>query len=304
MNLKETIRQVSSQHIKNYFLFGQCLTAVGWVNGTVPEEPENKNLIELPMSDVMNGGIVVGSALVGKRPIYIIRYQGFNWFNAPMILNYAAKCKELWNYSCPIFIRSLAMEGGVGPVASASHHGIYNRMPGIKIAAPITPNEWINVYNDFMNDDIPYYINEHRQTYNIDYEINDIIENNAEVTIFAISINRINAIEAIKILNKENIKINLINIVYVKPFNITKKIIKLLNNSKYGLIIDNDYANGVAKNIANELMLASNTKIYSLTLNNRTCGFSPETDNLPPSIENIVNYIKNNKKNNEKFNCI
>ena len=34
---------------------------------------------------------------------------------------------------CPIFIRGIAMEGSIGPVAGSSQHSIYFKMPGIKI---------------------------------------------------------------------------------------------------------------------------------------------------------------------------
>ena len=68
--LKETIKNITRLHLsKGNSLFGQCITAVGWVGGTIPEDGEN--LVELPMADVMNGGVVVGSALAGKRPIYV-----------------------------------------------------------------------------------------------------------------------------------------------------------------------------------------------------------------------------------------
>ena len=129
---------------------GQCLTAVGWVGGTLPELYEKDGMIELSMADVAGGGIAVGAALVGKRPIYVIRYQGFNWYNAPMILNYACKSKELWNVPCPVFVRSIAMEGKIGPVAGSSHHSLYHRMPGIKIASPMTPKEYKKIYENFM----------------------------------------------------------------------------------------------------------------------------------------------------------
>ena len=66
--------------------FGQCLTAVGWVGGTLPELYEKDGMIELSTADVSNGGIVVGAGLMKKRPIYIIRYQGYNWFNCTFII--------------------------------------------------------------------------------------------------------------------------------------------------------------------------------------------------------------------------
>ena len=97
--------------------------------------------------------------------MYIIRYQGFNWFNAPIIVNYACKSKEIWNVPCPLFIRSIAMEGAIGPVAGSSHHSIYYRMPGIRIRSPMTPEEYISCYDDFMKSDDVYYVSEHSGAY-------------------------------------------------------------------------------------------------------------------------------------------
>ena len=123
----ETIKDIIRDHLKKKKgkVFGQCLTAVGWVGGTLPKLFEKDGMIELSMADVAGGGIVVGSALMNEKPIYVIRYQGFNWYNAPMIVNYAAKSKELWNTPCPIFVRGIGMEGAIGPVAGSSHHSLY-----------------------------------------------------------------------------------------------------------------------------------------------------------------------------------
>ena len=121
--LREIIKDTVYYHLKkkNGLVFGQCLTAVGWVGGTLPHLKEKDGMIDLSMADVANGGIVAGAGLSGRRPIYVIRYQGFNWFNAPIILNYSCKSKEIWNTPCPIFIRGIAMEGSIGPVAGSSH---------------------------------------------------------------------------------------------------------------------------------------------------------------------------------------
>jgi hypothetical protein len=194
--LRDTIKEITIKHLDaGNELFGQCLSAVGWVGGTVPE---HKNLVELSMADVMAGGIVVGSSLVGKRPIYVVRYQGFQWFNAPIICNYAGKSKELWDIGCPIFIRSIAMEGGIGPVAGSSHHGIYNRMPGIKICCPMTPEEYRIAYENFMSEDLPLYVSEHRKSYDNTEELKDIYYGNADFILFPFSVTRFEAIKASK----------------------------------------------------------------------------------------------------------
>ena len=67
-----------------------------------------------------------------------------------------------------------------------------------------------------------------------------------------------------------------------------------LNNSKHGgLVLDTDFENGYSKCIAYELTHATDKKVRVLGLEERTAGFAPHLDNLPPSPEKIVNFVKN-----------
>ena len=56
----ETIKELTKDHInkRNGKVIGQCLTAVGWVQNTVP--PQKKGIIELPMTDLAGAGFAVG----------------------------------------------------------------------------------------------------------------------------------------------------------------------------------------------------------------------------------------------------
>jgi acetoin:2,6-dichlorophenolindophenol oxidoreductase subunit beta len=291
--LRDTIKETTRLHLsRGYLAFGQCLTAVGWVNGTVPELTEAEGLIELPMADVMGGGVVVGAALMGRKPIYIVRYQGFQWFNSPIIANYAGKSKDLWDQPCPIFIRSLAMEGGIGPVAGSSHHGIYNRMPGVNIVSPMTPNEYISIYDSFMNNDEPYYVSEHRKSYDVINDFDDYYNEHADISIFTFSITRLEMKRLQQILLDRGVAANIFHQLWMKPFKMNNKQIECLDHSTYGgLILDDDYANGLAKTVACDLMLASNSKVRTLCIEEKTAGFPPHKDNFPPSSEKIADYI-------------
>ena len=64
--VKETIKEIIKSHLlkKRGKVFGQCLTAVGWVGGTLPEMYEKDGMIELSMADVAGGGIVAGLSLI------------------------------------------------------------------------------------------------------------------------------------------------------------------------------------------------------------------------------------------------
>jgi pyruvate dehydrogenase E1 component beta subunit len=289
--VRDTIKEITRKHLTEGKgkCYGQCLTAVGWVGGTLPELYEKEGMIELSMADVAGGAIVTGAALAGDRSIYVVRYQGFQWYNAVSIVNYAAKSKEIWNRPCPVFVRSIAMEGGIGPVAGSSHHSLVHRMPGIKVVAPMTPGEYQNVYDSYMIDDDPYYVSEHRKSYDNTEEFENIVHPQADFTIFPISITRLEMNKLVQLAEKEGIKLNIIHQLWLRPFNIPFSWKLALDNSKYGgLVTDDDYVEGVASSIANELNLVTGKKVYTLGLEPRTAGFYSHVDNLPPTAEKIL----------------
>ena len=301
--VRETIKETSRNHIKknNSLIFGQCLSAVGWVGGTVPELTEKEGLVELSMADVANGGIVAGAGLSNRRPIYVIRYQGFNWFNASIILNYACKSKEIWNVPCPIFIRGIAMEGSIGPVAGSSQHSIYYKMPGIKIISPMTPKEYLIAYNDFMKNDEVMYVSEHRGSYTNTKELDDYLDGDLDLILFPISITRFEAHKAKIELEKEGYKIGIANILWIKPFSIKKDWEQAVLKSKFGgIVLDDDYTDGVASNLAYQLIKKTKKNFEVMGLKNRSAGFSKTTDNLPPSCKEIIIKCKELINKNEK----
>ncbi len=293
--VREIIKETIFRHLKeqNGLVFGQCLSAVGWVGGTIPELTEKDGIVELSMADVSNGGIVTGAGLSKRRPIYVIRYQGFNWFNASIILNYACKSKELWDVPCPIFIRGIAMEGSIGPVAGSSHHSIYYRMPGIKIISPMTPKEYLLAYDYFMKNEDVLYVSEHRGSYDNKEELPDFISDNLDLILFPISITRFEAKKAKIELEKQGFKIGIANVLWIKPFKINKDWEKAIINSKFGgIVLDDDYTDGVGSNLAYEIMKKTGKKIETMGLKDRSAGFSKTTDNLPPNCSEIVEKVK------------
>ena len=288
-------KSITRKHLEedNGLLFGQCVTAVGWIGGTVPEMTEDEGIIELSMADVSGAGIVVGVAVVGRKPIYVIRYQGFMWYNSAPLLNYAAKSKDMWNVPCPIFVRSIAMEGGIGPVASGSHHGMVMRMPGMPVCAPMPPGEWKEAWDWFMSHDDPLYVSEHRRSFPIDYEMDHILNTEADIKILAISAARLNASEAIDRLNYEGIVCDLIHLMWLKPFQITEIMINSIKKTGLALVIDSDFEiSSSSRSIAYELMHETSVPVYSLGLEDRTAGFAPHLDNGTPTIEKIHDHIK------------
>jgi len=292
--LKETIKKITYKHLKknNSQVFGQNLTAVGWVAGTLPELYEKDGVVELPMADVAGGGIVTGAALMGRRPIYIIRYQGYNWFNCIFILNYACKSKELWKIPAPIFIRGISSEGSIGPVAGSSHISMFYKMPGIKIFSPMTSKEYENVYKEFMKNNDVFYVSEHRKSYGKSSEFKNIIKKKLDIILMPISITRFAAEEALIKLNKLGLKVGIIHLIKLKPFTLKESWVEAIKSTKHGVLMtDNDYNDGILRTIAHKINEKTEKKIHVMGLEDKTAGHHSKVDNVPPDVSKIVKRV-------------
>jgi len=305
--LAETIKGITREHLtkNNGLLLGQAITAVGWVNNTVPD---CKGIVELSMADVAGAGIAVGTAIVGRRPIFVIRFQDFLWLNSSPIVNYAAKTKDIFGVGTPIFVRALAQEGnGTGPVHAGVLHSLFMHMPGFKVCSPMTPKEYEEVWDVFMKNDDPLIVSEHRISFSNDKELPDVIVDDADITIYCISAARFNAIKASEILRQEGIKCNIVHILWLKPFELTDRLLNPLKNSKVGLVVDSGFEiAGASQSISYELMYASGKPVKALGRKDHSVCVCVELENATPSPERIAEVARNSLKNEDrrKINAI
>lgn len=292
--LADTIRDITRKHIQaGGVFFAQNATDNGYIQNTVPAD-----LVEgihiLPTSDFSNSGIVTGYALAGKRPIYAIRYAGFGWINYSNIVNYAAKIKELSNgkATCPMFIRSIGMEGHIGPTASHTLHSIGAHMPGMKVYCPMSSWEYKEVYRRFMEDSDPYLVSESRKSYKLEDELAwDNVIKNADVTLFLIHNGRLCLLDN-EIL-KTRLNFNAFNVWELKPLKLTDKSIEEASKTKFSVVVDGDYSFcGIADSVAKEVMLKTGKPCYTLGLEDRVAGFSAETDVLTPTAQDIIKFCE------------
>lgn len=291
--LAETIKEITRKHLEenNGLIIGQCLSAVGWVNNTVPD---TKNIFELPMTDVAGGGIAAGTAIVGRRPIFVVRFQDFMFLNSSSLINYAAKAKEIFNVAAPVFIRALATEGkGTGPVHSGIMHSIFMHVPGFRVCSPMTPGEYKKIWQVFIDNKDPMFVSEHRHSFNQTEEIENQILPNADLTIYGIGLARFKILEAIELLKRENIKCNFINLLWLKPLDLSEQILNPLRQSKLGLVVDSGFEiAGASQSVAYELMKKTKNYVEALGAEDRTIGTAERYENGTPTAKKIVDNVK------------
>lgn len=281
VTVADTIREISRHHLEenNGLLLGQSISAVGWVNNTVPD---CKGIVELPMTDVAGAGIAVGAAMVGRRPIFVIRFQDFLVLNGSQLIFYAAKSKELHGRSTPLFVRAIAADG-IGPVHSGVLHSIFMHFPGFRVCSPMTPKEYEAVWDDFMNHDDPMIVSEHRESFLNSEELYDVIHDNADITLFPVSATRFEAAKAAELLSKEGILCNVVHILWLKPFVADARMITLLRQSKRGMVIDAGHEiAGASQALAYELTQSSGIVVKALGLLDKTKCLCPPLQNRFP----------------------
>lgn len=291
LTVAETIKKISRNHLEKNdgLLLGECISAVGWVNNTVPDCP---GIVELPMTDVAGAGIAVGAALVGRRPIFVVRFQDFLILNGSPLIYYAAKTKELHGKSAPVFIRAIASEG-LGPVHSGVLHSVYMHFPGFRVCSPMTPKEYENVWNDYMEHDDPMFVSEHRLSYTNTEEMPDIVTDKADITLFPISSARFQITEAVEKLNAEGIRSNITHILWLKPFEATDRLTAPLRKTRLGLVIDSSFEiAGASRSIAYELEEATGYPVKALGLEDHTKCLCPPLQNKTPDADKIVEKVR------------
>lgn len=298
LTLAETIKAITRDHLENHngLLFGQCVTAVGWVNGSVPD---CKNIVELPMTDVAGAGFAVGAAIAGRRPIFVLRFQDFFTLNCNQIVHYAALSKELHHQGIPVFVRCIGMDSA-GPVHSIMLHNIPMYFPGINVYAPMTPKEYKETWDAFVNSDIPMFVSEHRSAYKYIDEMPDEIVDEADVTLFGISDARREMMEAAHILITQGINVSIVHIMKLKPLD-RELLINKMRHCKYGVVIDNGFpVCGAARDIAYEIMDGTDKRVKALSCEDKTKCFNPEQQNRTPNAQKIVSTVLSFLKENNR----
>ena len=288
--LNETIRALTRIHLNehNGILLGECVSDPGGVAGTIPESP---NVIDLPMTETAGADFAVGCALAGRRPIFVTRFQDFMLMNGSPIVYFAGVYQPLCGISAPVFVRALANDG-----FDATHsnvlHSLFMHFSGIRVCAPVTPEEYRQVWERYIAEELPYYVSEFRDCYENQEELVEEIDPEAQVNVFGISVCRMQIRKAKEILARQGIRINVLDILWLKPLD-TTKYGEILRRVPLGVVVDPGRTIcGAAEHIAYELMIRHpGSRIEAIGVEDRIKTPSYVYENPVPSEETIVRHV-------------
>ncbi|TGN08160.1 pyruvate dehydrogenase complex E1 component subunit beta [Leptospira ilyithenensis] len=190
-----------------------------------------ERVIDTPISENGFAGIGVGSAMTGLRPIIEFMTWNFSLVAIDQIINSAAKINYMsgGQFPMPIVFRGAGGVGGrLGAQHSQAFESWYAHCPGMKVVCPATPKDAYGLLKSSIRDNNPTIFIESEvlygtkgevpeQEYTIPLGLAEIKRKGTDLSIITWSRALGFAEEAAKILEKEGISIEIVDLRSLRP---------------------------------------------------------------------------------------
>ena len=191
-------------------------------------------LLDAPLSEAAYVGAAVGAASCGMRPIAELMFIDFVGVCFDQILNQAAKFRYMFGGKAetPVVIRALV---GAGFSAAAQHSQMltpmFTHIPGLKVVCPSTPADAKGLLAQAVRDNAPVIFCEHKALYSMKGEVPEgeyvipfgqanIVREGKDATIVTYGMMVHRSLEAAKLLEKEGVDVEVIDLRTLSPLDI------------------------------------------------------------------------------------
>lgn len=191
-----------------------------------------ERVVDSPLSENGIIGTAVGLALNGMKPVAEIQFSGFVYAGYDQLLSHASRMRQrsMGRFSVPMVVR-MPNGGGVRALEhhSESYENIFIHVPGLKVVYPSTPQDTKGLLISSIRDPDPVIFLEHIRLYRSfreevpegDYTVPigkaRIALPGKDVTIIGWGAMVNVALDAAKIMEKENVKAEVIDLRTLKP---------------------------------------------------------------------------------------
>src|SRR5690242_2287787 len=188
-----------------------------------------QRLRDTPISEIAQTGIGIGAAMAGSRPVVDIVFMDFCLEPMSQIVQQASTIHYISNgmIKVPLLIR--AAMGGVrssGPHHSHTFYSFFAHIPGLKVVVPAYPCDVKGLMKTALHEDNPVMFLEHKalygtkgpvpeEEYTIPFGKAVVRREGTDVTLVAVSMMVLRAMEAAEVLEKQGISVEVIDPVTV-----------------------------------------------------------------------------------------
>ena len=332
MTISEALRKAMVDEMRldeNVICFGQDIGVEnGWggafgINQGMAEEFGHERIIDMPIAEYLMGGMCIGAALAGMRPICDIQYGDFLFNMASPIFNEAPKVCYMsgGKMGVPMVLRMPVGATGRGGQHAQSLEGFLVHTPGLKVICPADAYDAKGLMTAAIRDDNPVIVLEHKLLYGnkgVRVEKNavstacDVPEDDYvipigkgkirragnTVTVVANLLMVYRVLEAADILAKEGIEVELIDPRSLLPFDHELVYESVRKTGRLVIVHEDTLTNGwgaeVAARVAENCLYNLEAPVKRVTVPDTImpCAKNLESS-LVPSVERVVQEIRN-----------
>jgi acetoin:2,6-dichlorophenolindophenol oxidoreductase subunit beta len=235
--IKEAMREEMLRD-PNVFLLGEDIGRHGGAFGVTRglfDQFGPERVIDTPIAEGTIVSCAIGAAISGMRPVVEIMFIDFSTLAMDQIANQAAKMRHMLGgqVTIPMVVRFPEGSGYKGTAAQHSQclEAWYAHIPGLKVVLPSNPYNAKGLFKAAVRDNNPVIFIEQKSLYGLkgpvpeeDYIVpigkSQVAREGSDVTIVTYSYMTKVALEMAEKLVKENISVEIIDLLSVKPLDI------------------------------------------------------------------------------------
>ncbi|PED70733.1 alpha-ketoacid dehydrogenase subunit beta [Bacillus pseudomycoides] len=263
--------RVEMKNDPNVLVFGEDVGVNGGVfratEGLQVEFGEDR-VMDTPLAESGIGGLAVGLALEGFRPVPEIQFFGFVYEVMDSISGQLARMRYRsgGRWTAPVTVRSPFGGGVHTPELHAdSLEGLVAQQPGLKVVIPSTPYDAKGLLISAIRDNDPVIYLEHMKLYRsfrqdvpegeytIDLGKADIKREGTDVSVIAYGAMVHAALKAAEELEKEGISLEVVDLRTVQPLDIETIIASVEKTGRVVVVQEAQKQAGIAANVVAEI---------------------------------------------------
>lgn len=268
-------------------------------------------VFDTPLAESGIGGLAIGLALTGFRPVMEIQFFGFVFETFDSVASQAARMRfrSGGKYHSPITIRSPFGGGVKTPELHAdSLEGLMAQTPGLKVVIPSTPYDAKGLLISAIRDNDPVVFLEHMKLYRSfrgevpegEYTIPlgkaDVKREGKDITIVTYGAMVHSSLKAAEELAKEGIEAEVIDLRTISPLDIDTILASIDKTNRAIVVQEAQKQAGIAANVVAEIteraILKLEAPVLRVTAPDTVFPFAQAEDVWLPSYVDIVEKAK------------
>ncbi|MEI8130979.1 MAG: alpha-ketoacid dehydrogenase subunit beta [Leptolinea sp.] len=318
LSFSEAIHEAMCEEMRrdpNVFLMGEDVGTFGGVWGVshdMLQEFGEARIRDTAISEIAIIGSALGAAMTGMRPIAEIMFGDFLMCAGDQIVNQVAKARFMsgGKANVPLTIRvTSGAPGSSGAQHSQSGESWFMNIPGLKIVVPATPADAKGLLKTALRGEDPVLFFEHKMLYGIKGPVPEdpdfmvpfgqaaIARQGKDVTIIAIGLMLLKALEAAELLEKEGIQAEVIDPRTLVPLDKDTLIQSVKKTGRVVIVHEAHKRAGpgaeIAAVLAEEALEYLDGPIMRVAAKNVPLPYSPELENyVLPGTADILNAVR------------